>query len=218
MHIHRMKHLLLGVMLALALPGTATGQSTPDSTAAPVFEEVTLAPGDILNIQIWREPDLGGEFQVDLDGVAILPLIGEQQVAGIPVRRLRQMLIDAYSVHLRNPSINITPLRRIHVVGEVRQPGLFRVDPTVSLAEAIALAGGVTEDGDIRRIRIVRRGATSDEPVRAGALVREVDIRSGDQIYVDRRPWLARNAGFLVSTALSLTNIVLNLIRIRSTN
>lgn len=209
------KRLLVFALLALAVPPSmAAAQAVPDS--APAAGEVVLAPGDILQVKIWREPDLGGDFQVDLDGVAILPLIGEQRVTGIPVRRLREMLIQAYSVHLRNPSINITPLRRIHVVGEVREPGVFQVDPTVSLGEAIALAGGVTPAGDIRRIRIVRRGGTEVEAVRPGALVRDADIRSGDQIYVDRRPWLARNSGWVVGTALSVTNLVLNVIRLRS--
>lgn len=212
-----MKHFFMGLVMALALPGIAAAQTASDPAARPASatDAVTLAPGDILNIQIWREPDLGGEFQVDLDGVAILPLIGEKRVTGIPVRMLRQQLVEDYRVHLRNPSINITPLRRIHVLGEVRQPGLFRVDPTVSLAEAIAMAGGVTEAGDIRRIRIVRRGASGQEPVSATALVRDADLRSGDQIYVDRRSWLSRNTGFLLGTGLSIANLILNVIRIR---
>lgn len=212
-----MKRLLAGVVMALALSaGAAAAQQTAaDPARAPIPDEVTLAPGDILVVQIWREPDLGGEFQVDLDGVVVLPLIGEKQVAGLPVRRLRQMLVEDYTVHLRNPSINITPLRRIHVLGEVRTPGLFRVDPTVTLAEAIALAGGVTEAGDIRRIRVIRGGAVVDENVQAGALVRDVNLRSGDQIYVDRRPWLSRNTGFLFGTALSMANLILNVIRLR---
>ncbi|HEX6373403.1 MAG TPA: polysaccharide biosynthesis/export family protein [Longimicrobium sp.] len=211
-----MKRLLAGVLMALAFSaGAAAAQQTAaDPARAPVSEEVTLAPGDILIVQIWREPDLGGEFQVDLDGVVVLPLIGEKQVAGLPVRRLRQMLVEDYTVHLRNPSINITPLRRIHVLGEVRTPGVFRVDPTVTLAEAIALAGGVTEAGDIRRIRVIRGGAVVDETVRAAALIRDVNLRSGDQIYVDRRPWLSRNTGFLLGTALSMANLILNVIRL----
>lgn len=211
-----MKRLLAGVLVALAFTaGTAAAQNTTEQVRGAISDEVTLAPGDILSIQIWREPDLGGEFQVDLDGVVVLPLIGEKQVAGLPVRQLRQILIQDYTVHLRNPSINITPLRRIHVLGEVRTPGLFRVDPTVTLAEAIAMAGGVTEGGDIRRIRIMRRGVAVQENVQAGALIRDVNLRSGDQIYVDRRPWLARNTGFLLGTALSLANLILNVIRIR---
>jgi polysaccharide export outer membrane protein len=194
---------------AVTPPPPATWTALDSSTA------VTLRPGDLLRIQVWREPDLQGDFQVDLDGVVILPLIGEKRVTGIPVRRLREVLIEDYRVHLRNPSINITPLRRIHVLGAVRQPGMYPVDPTVTLADAVALAGGTIEGGDLRRLRIVRRGEVIRERVAAGETLREVDLHSGDQIYIERRPWLQRNGTTLVSMAISATNLVLNIIRIR---
>lgn len=192
-------------------PSTAPAEQTvPEDTSA-----ITLRPGDLLRIQVWREPDLQGEFQVDVDGVVILPLIGEKRVTGIPVRRLRESLIEDYRVHLRNPSINITPLRRIHVLGAVRQPGMYPVDPTVTLADAVALAGGTVEGGDLRRLRIERRGVVIRERVAAGETLRQVDLRSGDQIYIERRPWLQRNGATVIGMAISATNLALNLIRIR---
>lgn len=193
-----------------SVPPSAAQQSFQPDTAA-----ITLRPGDLLRIQIWREPDLQGDFQVDVDGVVILPLIGEKRVTGIPVRRLREVLIEDYQVHLRNPSINITPLRRIHVLGSVRQAGMYPVDPTVTLADAVALAGGTVDGGDLRRIRIIRRGVVIRERVAAGETLRQVDLNSGDQIYVERRPWLQRNGTTLIGMGISATNLVLNLIRIR---
>jgi protein involved in polysaccharide export with SLBB domain len=219
-------HLSLPLLTVAVLlsAGTAAAQNgaVPPS-APPVAEQpaafdttaITLRPGDLLRIQVWREPDLAGDFQVDVDGVVILPLIGEKRVTGVPVRRLREMLIEDYRVHLRNPSINITPLRRIHVLGSVRQPGMYPVDPTVTLADAVALAGGTVEGGDLRRIRIVRRGEVIQERVAAGETLREVDLRSGDQIYVERRPWLQRNGATIVSMAIAATNLALNVVRIR---
>lgn len=221
--MHRALPLLTAALLLFA--GTAAAQSATEPPAVPpaalpaavadTAAAITLRPGDLLRIQVWREPDLQGEFQVDVDGVVILPLIGEKRVTGIPVRRLREVLIEDYRVHLRNPSINITPMRRVHVLGAVRQPGMYPVDPTVTLADAVALAGGTTDGGDLRRIRIIRRGEVIRERVAAGETLRDVDLHSGDQIYVERRPWLQRNGTTLIGMGISATNLLLNLIRIR---
>jgi polysaccharide export outer membrane protein len=222
-------HLSLPLLTVAVLlsTGTAAAQNGAVPPSPPAAQQpsavdtsaITLEPGDLLRIQVWREPDLMGDFQVDVDGVVILPLIGEKRVTGIPVRRLREVLIEDYRVHLRNPSINITPLRRIHVLGSVREPGMYPVDPTVTLADAVALAGGTAEEGDLRRIHILRRGEIIEERVGAGETLRQVDLRSGDQIYVERRPWLQRNGATLLGMAISATNLVLNVVRIsRSSN
>jgi protein involved in polysaccharide export with SLBB domain len=116
-------------------------------------------------------------------------------------------------VHLRNASINITPLRRINVLGEVARPGLYPVDPTVSLAGVVALAGGATATGDIRRIRIVRDGTVLMERAGAAETLNTLELRSGDQIFVDRRGWFDRNSTFVVSALLSITSIVITLAR-----
>jgi polysaccharide export outer membrane protein len=194
-------------LLSLLLPqGAALAQSAEGS------ESQSLQPGDLLEVRIWREEDLSGDFTVDINGAITLPLLGEKQVVGVPVSRLRDMLIEEYRVHLRNPSINITPRRRVNVLGEVQRPGTFSVDPTVSLAGAVALAGGTTSEGDLRRIRIVRDGAIIRERVGAGETLNTADIRSGDQIIVERRGWFDRNSTFVVSMLLSVTSIITSII------
>jgi protein involved in polysaccharide export with SLBB domain len=174
---------------------------------------LTLQPGDVIRITIWREEDLNGEFQIDENGTVILPLLGEKRVAGIAFRNLREMLTDEYRVHLRNPSITITPLRRINVLGEVNQPGLYAVDPTISLAGVVALAGGTNASGDLNRIRILRSGRVLQERVTAAASLQASDIRSGDQILIGRRGWFDRNSTFVVSALLSISSIVISLTR-----
>jgi polysaccharide export outer membrane protein len=172
-----------------------------------------LQPGDLLEIEIWREEDLSGEFLVNENGTVTLPLLGDVQVRGIPLAELRDTLIAAYRVELRNPSISITPRRRVYVLGEVNEPGLHAVDPTVSLAGAIALAGGASVQGDLRRIRVIRENEVILEGISAETALSAVDIRSGDQIFVDRRSWFERNSNVLVSGVLGLTSIVISLIR-----
>ncbi len=198
--------ILFAVLLA---PTFVAAQPGPAGVMLPVV----LQPGDLLQIEIWREEDLSGEFLVNENGIVTLPLLGDRQVLGIALPALRDTLIAAYRVELRNPSISITPLRRVYVLGEVNEPGLHAVDPTVSLAGAVALAGGANQQGDLRRIRVIRDGQLILEGVAAETALSAVDIRSGDQIFVDRRSWFERNSNVLVSAVLGLTSIVISLIR-----
>jgi polysaccharide export outer membrane protein len=196
------------------LPGLLLGQARLGTTA----EEITLQPGDLVRVQIWREGDLSGDFLVDQNGIVTLPLLGEQRVTGIPIGELRTVLLQQYRVELRNPSINITPLRRVNVLGEVTNPGLYPVDPTISLVEVVAQAGGATELGDIRRIRIVRGEKVIREGIRPGETLSTLDIRSGDQILVERRTWLDRNSTSLLTAVISvLGGLVTTLIIVANT-
>lgn len=193
---------------------TTTAQAPPPAPAVnlPASSTITLRPGDILRITIWREPDLSGEFLIDEQGIATLPLLGERQVTGIPLRQLRQQLIDAYRGELRNPSITVVPLRRVNILGEVNRPGLYGLDPTVTLAGAVATAGGAAPTGDIRRIRIIRDGQVLLRRADAGVTLSSVDIRSGDEIIVDRRGWVERNTSLVVTAILSVTSIAITLL------
>jgi protein involved in polysaccharide export with SLBB domain len=172
----------------------------------------SLAPGDVIRIAIWREPDLSGEFLVDEQGIVTLPLLGKRSVLNLPVAALRDSLVAGYSVELRNPSVTITPLRRIYVLGEVTKPGLYTVDPTISLSGAVALAGGATSLGDINRLRVVRGGAVVLNRVAVGSSLSSVDIRSEDQIFVDRRGWLERNSTFVVSASISAAALIISVL------
>jgi protein involved in polysaccharide export with SLBB domain len=204
---------VMSVAAAAVLSATSlAAQQQPVQSVADT-SSLTLNAGDLVRIQIWREQDLSGDFPVDESGVVTLPLVGPKRVTGIPIPRLRDQLIEAYRVHLRNPSINITPLRRVNVLGEVARPGLYPVDPTVSLAGVVALAGGATPIGDLRRIRIVRGGQVLTEHAGAAQTLDSMDVRSGDQIFVDRRGWFDRNSTFVVSALLSITSIVITLAR-----
>ena len=196
---------LLVVFLALlAVPARAAAQPP----AVPV-----LQPGDLLRVQIWREGDLSGEFPVDERGRVVLPLLGVREVGGMTITAVRDTLMADYARQLRNPSINITPLRRVNVLGEVNRPGTYPVDPTVSLAEVVAIAGGAGPEGDLRRIDIVRGGSVVRERIEPGASLASMDVRSGDQVFVGRRSWMDRNSGTLVAGLLSAAvSIVASLI------
>jgi len=186
--------------------------STPvfiETQEVPRGEGLSLAPGDILRVLVWREEDLSGDFQVDENGKVILPLLGEVPVDDKKWDEVRDWLLQEYRRELRNPSIELTPFRSVYVLGEVTLPGRYNVHPTNdNLAGAVSLAGGVTPDGDIRNLRIIRDGVIVLDGIAEEQGLAQLGIRSGDQLFVGRRRWIDRNSTFLISAILSVSSIV----------
>ena len=197
----------LPTLLLLTVPLPCRGQESVSAI------DLILMPGDVIEVAIWREEDLSGEFLVDPDGYVTLPLLGQSPVTGLSWRTVRDRLLEAYLEELRNPSIELTPLRRIYVLGEVNEPGLYPVDPTVSLAGAVAMAGGASPLGDLRNLRVVRGGVLVLDGIPSENALASLDVRSGDEIFVGRRNWFSRNSTFVISALLSVSTIIITLSR-----
>ena len=192
------------ILLTLAAaPAPAETQSVQDP------EELLLVPGDILRVVVWRELDISGDFQVDQDGTLVLPLLGQLLVTDRAWNIVKDNLMQDYLSELRNPSIELTPFRSVYVLGEVNLPGRYNVHPTDdNLAGAVSLASGVTADGDVTNMRIVRDGVIVLDGIVGEQRLAELGIRSGDQLFIRRRGWLDRNSTFIASAVLSLSGII----------
>ena len=202
-----------GLFLVLLFWGFAPA-AAQTSTAASATDPVTLQPGDLIQIDVWREEDLSGIFPVNECGVVTLPMLGDKQVTHIPMDELRDVLIGEYRVQLRNPSIQIIPLRKVLVLGAVNKPGPYEVDPTTSVLGVIAQAEGVAPGGNVKQIRILRGGEVIQERVAPEVALSNLDVRSGDQIEVGQRSWLERNRSFVVSVLLAIPSVIYTITRI----
>lgn len=195
------------VLAVLSLGCTSGGGSTGTGSPSLVSSDEPLAPGDMIRVNFSVERDLNGEFPVDESYRVGLPLLGWTDVRGLPGSDLRDSLIGAYGEQLRNQTVQVTPLRRVRVLGAVEEPGLYHVDPTMSLIDAIALAGGPTSDGKLNGVQIIRDGTVVASDIRDTELVGTY-VRSGDQIMIPQRTWFSRNAGWIIGAAISSTAIV----------
>jgi hypothetical protein len=83
----------------------------------------------------------------------------------------------------------------------------------MTLAGAVALAGGANREGDLSKLRIMRDGQVLMDSAGPEADLMSVDIRSGDQIFVDRRGWFDRNSTFIVSATIGIAGIIVQLLR-----
>lgn len=198
---------LLPLVVFLACAGTLPAQQTEPTGVrpAPALGAAAMPrPGDRVELKIWNEPEMNGSFLISETGEVILPRLGSVQVANLPVGALQDSLRKAYAVYLRNPSVEVVVLRRIGVLGEVRQPGIYLADLTVGLPEIIARAGGYTEAGNPRNIVIVRDGQRIRYGRDGDSEISVAELQSGDQVLVRSRSALARNPIAWIGGALGI--------------
>lgn len=197
---------------AILGPHRAAAQATPAALRTDSAAATALRPGDVLRLHIWLEPDWSGDFTIDENGFATLPRLGPTQVTDVSTGELERRLVERYREFLNNPSIEIIPLRRISVIGAVKNPGLYPVAPSVTLGQVTAIAGGQTPESrrnvlELHRGTLVRRIDLGDDPRLA-----ELRLQSGDQVYVPERSWLSRNAQWVVSTLVGVAGTTVYLL------
>lgn len=199
--------LVVAHVVPVNLPGQAGGS-----------DPVTLSPGDVVRLSVWRRPEMSGDFLVAQDGSLTHPLLRQVQVAGIPLpdvdARLREFLLKFDA----NPEFVASPLIRVAVGGEVRQPNVYNVAPGTTVAQAIAMAGGPTERGRLSEVR-VQRGVSAEVVDLTRPTERSVgfEVRSGDQLFVARSRNFLRDvagpAGGVIAALASLTAVIVQLSR-----
>ena len=185
------------------------------ASSLPAQEPLVLRPGDALRVQVQEEATWSGNFEILEDGTVLLRPLGLVQVAGRPFAEVKDELLRAYQRELVNAAVTITPLVRIAVLGEVQKPGVLPVDPTLNLADVVAMAGGVTALGDPKKIRVVRDGRAIAARLDPKSATRTLALRSGDQIFVGRRNWLSQNTPILLGALSSITVAVVASILVR---
>jgi len=191
--------------------GAPISAQTPTSETLAVS---SLNPGDQVRIAVWRQPEFSGDFTISGTGTINHPLYREIQVTGVPLSTVDERIRAFLTKYITNPQFVVQPLVRIVVAGEVRTPNVYSVPPETTIAQALALAAGPTDRGNLSKAKIVRDG--QEIPVdltRADSDVGRLQIRSGDQILIPRKSSGFKDyAGPLfsgIAAAAALVNIFL---------
>ena len=191
--------LLTGFLAAVLMGAAPTGQSAGD---------YVIGQQDVLTIQVFDQPDLGGKFTVEADGTFSFPLIGRIKAGGLTLRgfeaELTRRLADGY---FRNPQVTVAVeqyrSQRVFVMGEVRQPGPVPLTGGMTLIEALARAGSTlpTASGEVAIVRASQAGGGPVIPgqrpgsevfratirdLESGALSQNIQLRDNDTIFVPR--------------------------------
>lgn len=158
------------------------------SAALPDTSSAMLAPGDLLRITVWRRPELSGDFIVAPDSSITHPLYREVKVAGISLPVVEERVRTFLGKYETNAPFVISPLLRVFVGGEVRAPSVYTVAPGTTIAQAVALAGGPTERGNLESVALVRHEQRQVlDLTHPDSHSATIEARSGDQLLVARR-------------------------------
>ena len=186
--------------------------STPYSPNSAFASSLTnasyrLGPGDRISLSFFNVPEYDGEKQVAVDGSLSLPLIGKLSVLGLTLDEASQTISLAYANYLRTPLVTVDLILprpiQIGISGEVNQPGAYEIALTdgedqatvewPTVVEAIQLAGGITNQADIKQIEVHRSRAGEKaeviqlnlwEVLTTGNIQNDVTLRHGDAINV----------------------------------
>jgi polysaccharide export outer membrane protein len=176
------------------IPYNVQGFGLPDSPkVVPLEENYRIAPLDTLSVRVFKMADLTGDYEVDLTGKISMPLVGEISAIDLTTAELDQRLTAKLSEkYLENPDVSVgiksSTRRSVTVDGSVSKSGTFQVNGPTSLIQAIAAAGGPTENANPRRVAIfrqiggqrqaaafdltsIRRGEAPDPPIYAGDII-----------------------------------------------
>ncbi|MDP8982001.1 MAG: polysaccharide biosynthesis/export family protein [Acidobacteriota bacterium] len=166
--------------------------STPSVGAAVDPNKYIIGAEDILQILVWREPDLTRVVAVRPDGKITMPLIQEIQAADLTPEQLKKGLIEALLKYINNPDVTVmvqeVRSKKYYIDGEVGRPGLYPLVTPTTVLEALSSAGGFKEFANQKKIRILRHGAllkfNYKEVTNGKHMEQNVYLENGDHIIV----------------------------------
>jgi protein involved in polysaccharide export with SLBB domain len=186
-----------------AAPAESLAAQIPnaDTTASPL----AIRPGDVIRLQVWGHDELSGEYPVDENYNVLFPLIGSINVQHVTVGQLRDRLNTSLGELFQRPFFTLTPMFRVAVLGEVMKPGLYSVDPTLTVVDLLALAGGPTRQANQKKLQLIRGGQAVRVPLDPASIarstLRELGVHSGDQLVMPRAFLTRDDLGLIINIA-----------------
>jgi polysaccharide export outer membrane protein len=159
------------VALACALLVPAQGQKIDDaggakSNEAPQHQPANQDPNyiiggqDVLDISVWKEPDLTRSVPVRPDGKISLPLLNDVQAAGLTPSQLAAQITESLKKFVTNPQVTVIVSainsQRVYILGEVSRAGAYPLLPQMNVLQALSSAGGFTQFANPKKIYVMR--------------------------------------------------------------
>jgi len=159
--------LFIGLAMLVACGGnipsvkTLTKDQKSNRSTVVTIEAYVIGPGDVLAVDIWKEPELSKQVSVRLDGNISLPLVNDIRAAGLTPTELRNYLLIRYKDYVETPEISVTLLeshsRKIYLLGKVNKSGEMELQKNMTFLQAISRAGGLGQWADSSNVRLIRK-------------------------------------------------------------
>lgn len=168
------------------------------TSAAPNSGGYSIQPGDKLEISVYGEDDLAKELTVGPGGGITFPLIGDLNAKGKTVDQLRSEVKSQLSQFIPQAAVSVSIKEvignKVHVLGQVKSPGEYILTGNTDVMQALSMAGGVTAFAALRKIKILRRDATTQQQsvigfnysdvIKGKSLGQNILLHSGDTVVV----------------------------------
>ena len=197
--------LLAASLLALLAACTTTGAPTAGAPPAemPMADAYKIGVDDVVQVSVWRNPELGITAPVRPDGMITVPLVGDVQAGGRVPAEVAKDIQARLSTYVVDPQVAVilTDLRsheylsRVRVTGAVRQPISIPYRQGMTVLDAVLAAGGVTEFAAPDRSNLYRKNGDGtgtyqvrlDGVLNRGDLSTNFKVAPGDVITVPER-------------------------------
>jgi polysaccharide export outer membrane protein len=156
----------------------------------------SVKPGDLLQVAVWKEPELQRPVLVRPDGAFSFPLAGEVDARGKSVSDLQKLLTERLRKYISDPvvTVSVQEVRgnKVYVIGQVNKPGEFIVNPSVDVMQALSMAGGGTAFASLGNIVVLRRKSGQQtaipfkytEVLKGRELEQNIMLEAGDVVVV----------------------------------
>ena len=137
--------------------GKEAAPAAPVNTTAPLY---VIQPNDILEVFVWKEPDLTRKVLVRPDGRISFPLVQDMQASGISPGELKTQIERKLKEYIDSPNVTIIvdaiQSYRVFVTGKVQKPGAILAEKPITVLQALAMAGGFQEYAKTSEMSILR--------------------------------------------------------------
>jgi polysaccharide export outer membrane protein len=181
---------LMSLSFAMLLWAWAPSQAADKPTTPPAAGtlEFRLGSEDVLDVFVWKEPDLSTTVTVRPDGKISLPLAGEMDASGKTALEIQQELSTRLQEYIKQPIITVIVKQinslKISVLGEVHKPDVYKIKNRITVLDAVAMAGGFTDLARPNHIVVLRK--TPAGPMRFVVNVNQlVDDKNGAPFYLE---------------------------------
>jgi polysaccharide export outer membrane protein len=139
----------------------AAAPTAQGSESKPVATNYVISPGDVLDIQVWKEPEVSKAVPVRPDGKISLPLLDDIQAAGLTASDLGAVVGEKLKKFMSDPQVTVIVTQvnsqHIYVTGEVNHSGTVPLLPGMTALQALSSAGGFTVFANLKKIYILRQ-------------------------------------------------------------
>ena len=193
----RLCQLALMAVLAAGHPAAGRAQAPPDAPPAAVPAGYVIGPDDVLSIVFWRDKDMSADVVVRPDGKISLPLINDIQAGGLTPSQLREVVNTEARRFVEDPNVTVVVKqinsRKLFITGQVEKPGPYPMSGPTTVLQLIAMAGGLREFADGKRILIMRtdkagkqtgHGFNYRQVIAGKNLAQNIELQPGDTVVV----------------------------------